>query len=371
MKYKVLLSFLLLFSFLSIKNNLFSQPDNPVRIAVAGLSHDHVHWLFGRDNNINDVEITGIYEPDERLWQRYKEMYDLDANLHYTNLGQMLNHTQPEAVTAFGPTYDHLSLVEVAAPMGIHVMVEKPLAVNLEHATKMKKLADEHSIQLITNYETSWYASNHELYRLFKSENQFGKIRKIEVNDGHQGPKEIGVSDGFLEWLTDPVLNGGGALMDFGCYGANLVTWLMDGKEPESVTAVTQTFKPGIYSKVDDEATIILTYPGTQAVIQASWNWPYGRKDMQVYGQTGYINALNASDLQIKENEESTLKSVTLQPRQYPYNDPFSYLAGVVKGKVELDSSDLSSLENNITVMKILDAAKQSAKSGKTIYLNQ
>src|SRR4029450_6093504 len=87
--------------------------------------------------------------------------------------------------------------------------------------------------------------------------------------------------------LSDPVRNGGGALFDFGCYGANLMTWMMDGRRPLAVTAVTQQFQPGVYPRVDDEATIVLEYPAAQGIIQASWNWPVGRKDFEVYGERG------------------------------------------------------------------------------------
>jgi predicted dehydrogenase len=52
-----------------------------------------------------------------------------------------------------------------------------------------------------------------------------------------------------------------------------------------------------------------------------------------------------------------------------PYNDPFSYFAAVIKGKIKVNVNDLSSLENNMTVMEILDAAIRSAKKGKTIFL--
>lgn len=367
----VLFLFLVLSVFRAAPENTPISENKPTKIAVAGLTHDHVHWLFGRDNSRSDIEIVGIYEPNEELWRRYKEMYELNQNLYFDDLSSMLNETQPEAVTAFGSTYDHLQLVETAAPKGIHVMVEKPLAVNLDHALRMKEMADKHGIHLITNYETTWYSSNHEVKRLFKKDDQFGKIRKVIVNDGHQGPKEIGVSDEFLEWLTDPVLNGGGAIMDFGCYGANLITWLMDGKEPTSVTAITQTHKPDIYPDVDDEATIILTYPGVQGIIQASWNWPYNRKDMEVYGESGYAFALDGLNLRVLQNQESSPQSKNLSPREYPYNDPFSYLAAVVRGEITVEDPDLSSLKNNLTVMKILDAAKESAQSGKTIFLQQ
>lgn len=341
----------------------------PLKLAVAGLTHDHVHWLFGRDNAENDVQIVGIYEPNKQLWQRYKDLYDLDQNLYYANLSAMLDDTQPEAVSAFGSTYNHLELVETAAPKGIHIMVEKPLAVSYDHALRMKQLADENNIHLITNYETTWYSSNHEVKRMFEKGNQFGEIRKVIVNDGHQGPKEIGVSDEFLEWLTDPVLNGGGAIMDFGCYGANLITWLMNGEEPTSVTAITQTHKPDVYPNVDDEATIIVTYPGTQGIIQASWNWPYNRKDMEVYGKSGYAFALDNQHLRVLKSSDDSPNQITLEPRDYPYNDPFSYFAAVVREDITVQKTDLSSLSNNMTVMKILDAAKQSSETGKTVQL--
>jgi predicted dehydrogenase len=197
-----------------------------------------------------------------------------------------------------------------------------------------------------------------------------GGLRKLVVHDGHQGPKEIGVNAEFLEWLTDPVRNGGGALMDFGCYGANLVTWLMKGERPTSVTAVTQQLKPEVYPRVDDEATIVLTYPKAQAIIQASWNWPYNRKDMEVYGTQGYVVAdRNGIKVKPSPSKEEVQETVPARPR--PYNDPFAYLAAVVRGEITVADADLSALPNNLAVVEILEAAKQSAKEGRRITLKQ
>jgi predicted dehydrogenase len=201
-------------------------------------------------------------------------------------------------------------------------------------------------------------------------EKAIGPLRKIVVHDGHEGPKEIGVNTEFLDWLTDPVQNGGGALTDFGCYGANLVTWLMKGERPVSVTAVTQQIKPEIYPKVDDDATIIVQYPKTQAIIQASWNWPFSRKDMEVYGKTGYILADNQSEIRIRLPGEETAHLETLDERPSPYDDPFAYLAAVINGEITMQDYNLSSLENNMLVVEILEAAKQSAKTGKTVFFD-
>ncbi len=336
---------------------------DPVRVAVARLTHDHVHWIF-RSEPRGDVEIVGIFEPDEELARRYANRYDLEPELFYGELDEMLDAVGPEAVSAFGSIFEHLEVVEAAAPRGIHVMVEKPLAVSLDHALRMRELADEYGIHLLTNYETTWYASVHEARKRISDE-RYGDLRKIVVRDGHQGPKEIGVSEEFLEWLTDPTLNGGGALIDFGCYGANLVTWLMNGAQPLSVTAVTQQIKPDVYPEVDDEALIILTYPRAQGVIQASWNWPFNRKDMEVYGETGYVFAPDGNTLRYRTGGEET--SINLEPREAPYDDPFSYLAGVIRGEIQVADADLSSLSNNVTVVRILDAARRSAETGRTV----
>src|SRR5688572_25440865 len=202
-------------------------PEKPVRIGIAGLTHSHVHWIFrSAVENPNTFQIVGIAEPDRNLAERFVKQYNLKSDLLYPSLDEMLTKAKPEAVTAFNSIQQHLEVVAACAPRKIHVMVEKPLAVSLDHAVKMATLARRHNIHLLTNYETTWYASNHEAYAMIHEQNALGQIRKIVVHDGHRGPMEIGVNKEFLEWLTDPEKNGGGALMDFGCYGTNLTTWL-------------------------------------------------------------------------------------------------------------------------------------------------
>jgi predicted dehydrogenase len=341
----------------------YSQQTKPLQIGIAGLTHTHVHWLLSRAKDA-DIKIVGIAEPNRELAERYLTQYKLPLTLLYSSLEEMLDKTKPEAVTAFNSIYEHLEVVKACAPKKIHVMVEKPLAVSLDHAKQMQKLAITHGIHLLTNYETTWYGSNHKAFELLDS---IGEIRKLVIHDGHQGPKEIGVNKEFLDWLTDPVKNGGGALMDFGCYGANLTNWLMKGEKPLTVFAVTQQIKPGIYPKVDDEATIIITYPKAQSIIQASWNWPYNRKDMEIYGQHGYMFA-DRDALRIKVSPGRKEDKIT-SSLSTPYHDPFVYLAAVIRGEISVKPIDLSSLENNMMVMEILEAAKRSAKEGKLIYL--
>ena len=359
---------LLLLVMLTLPPRARAQGPAPLRLGIIGLTHSHVHGLLGRKNR-GDVVIVGIAEPNRELARRYAQRYGLSMDLVFDSANEMLDRTKPTAVAAFGSTFEHLAAVQVAAPRGIHVMVEKPLAVSLEHARKMKALADRHHIVLMVNYETTWYPT---LYRAVEtvSADSIGPLRKVVVRDGHRGPAKInGVDPEFLEWLNDPVKNGAGALMDFGCYGANLMTFLMQGTRPTSVTAVTQQLQPHDYPRVDDEATIVVTYPSAQAIIQASWNWPIGRKDLEIYGTRGYVMTDNRSVMRTRVSESATESTQTLAERASPGDDPFSYFKALVEKKVVAGEWDPSSLANNIVVMEILDAARKSAREGRTIEL--
>jgi predicted dehydrogenase len=257
--------------------------------------------------------------------------------------------------------------VEAAAARRIPVMMEKPLAVDRKQARAIQQAAAKSGIPVIVNYETTWYRSHGEIWKLMHDQKAAGEIRRMVAMDGHQGPKEINVQPEFFSWLTDPVKNGAGALFDFGCYGANLMTWLMDNQRPVKVTAIAQTEKPQIYPRVDDEATILVEYPKAQGVIQASWNWPFNRKDFEVYGEKGYAIATGGNDLRVRmpnAQAEEKRTPAELAPME---RDSISYLTAVVRGK--LKPSGLSSLENNLIVTEILDAARESVRTGRTIAL--
>ena len=338
--------------------------DAPLRLAVAGVTHGHLGEVVRRIRR-GDFEIVGVAEPRSEYRTKNDLTGRLAPNLFYADLGQMLDETRPEVVVAYGSIYDHLAVVEACAPRGIHVMVEKPLAVNNRDARRIARLAEKYGIKVLTNYETTWYSTNQHA-RCLIDEGKIGTPLRINIYDGHQGPKEIGCSPMFLEWLTDPVLNGGGAVVDFGCYGANLATWLLNGQEPLSVYAVLAQRKPDVYPRVDDDATIVVEYPGCTVQIMASWCWPTNRKDMYVYGIKGSVFQLTPTRMETRINGHDS--GVFDAPElEAPYNDSFRFLRAVLRGEITLPPYDLSSLENNLMVVRILDAARRSARTGKPV----
>jgi predicted dehydrogenase len=347
----------------------------PLRVVVAGLVHGHADGFFSHSLNRPEIQIVAIAEPDRAIFDRYAAKFHLDPSLYHGDLDETLRLTKPQAVLVYTSTYDHRKVVELCARYSVPVMMEKPLAVSYEDAQAIARAAHAAKIQVLVNYETSWYPSNHAAYDLVRS-GAIGEIRKVVVHDGHQGPKEINVQPEFFKWLTDPKLNGAGALFDFGCYGADLMTWLVGrsadtgefvAQRPLTVTAVSQQIKPDIYPHADDEATIILTYPHAQAIIQASWNWPYNRKDMEIYGSTGSVSTIAANDIAVRLPHEAQATTRAVAPIPAPYNDSLTYLRAVLLDGVKPDA--LSSLETNLIVTEILDAARRSASSGQTVVL--
>ena len=351
----------------------------PLRVAIAGMVHGHVDGFLGAALKRRDIEIVGIAEPERTLFDAYAKKYGLDAKLYHADLEEMLTNTQPEAVLVYTNTFDHRKAVEICAKhtggwirpgvrKPLTVMMEKPLAVSAEDAHAIAKTATEAKMNVLVNYFTTWEPSRHGVYEVAHG-GSIGDVWKIVAHDGHMGPKEIGVGPEFLGWLTDPKLNGGGALYDFGCYGADFVTWLMNGERPLTVTAVTLQIKPDVYPKVDDDATIVLTYPKAVGIVQGSWNWPFGRSDVQVYGKTGEVFTAGRDGMEVRKVGEAALKKVDAPALVAPRDDELAYLRAVVRE--ELKPEGQSSLEVNVVVAEVMDAARESAKTGKTVKMGK
>jgi predicted dehydrogenase len=341
--------------------------DPPIRVAIVGLVHGHVKGFLHALPGNESATLVAIVEPQESLARDYAAHYHRDSKLFYTDLEQMLAEQHPDAVLVYTTIADHRKVIEAAARHGVSSMVEKPLSTTLDDALAIRSLARQHHVQVLVNYETTWYPSNREVF-VEVGQGRLGDIRKVVVHDGHEGPKEIGVGPEWLPWLTDPAQNGAGALFDFGCYGADLMTVLMHGQAPRSVTAVAQTDKPEIYPRVDDDATLILRYPKAQAVLMPSWNWSFARKDLEVYGNGGYAITVGSDRLRVRYHGQDAEQETTAPPLSKSESNSLDYLASVLRGHVDPDG-DLSSLDTNVVVMQILDAGRRSAQTGRTVSL--
>ncbi len=357
-----------------LATSAFAAPA-PIKVGIVGLVHDHAYGFFGGGAltpaggilNRPDVTLVGIVEPDQKLFDRYAQRYHLAPSLHFASIAEMVAHAHPSAALVFTAPSEHRRVVEECAALGVHVLMEKPLAFSYADALAIEHAAEKGKIHVLVDYETSWYASNTEAYHLVE-QGALGPIVKTVYRDGHQGPKKIGVGPEFLALLIDPKQDGDGALTDFGCYGPDLMTWLMHGEAPISVTAVTKRLQPALYPAVDDDAEIVLNYRNATAIVEGSWNWPFSLKQMDVYGRTGYAKALGPEQIEVRKEGQAAGAVIEGRKLEPPYDDPLHVLEAVLSGQIE-EGDSLSGLKTNMTVTEILDAAQQSAQTGKTVML--
>ncbi len=334
------------------------------RLAIIGLDHDHVWELLKYLETEPEAELVAIAEAQPALVKEAESKVPASVKF-YSEYVKMLDEVKPEAVIVTTANDRHLEILRECAKRHIHYSTEKPMATNAADAREMERLANRAGIKLMVNYWNAWVAPSHELFHRVQ-DGQVGTVQKIIVQYGHAGPKEIGVSEYFANWLYDPVKNGGGAIMDFGCYGAEWALWLKG--RPKRVQAIAQKFKVSQHNKVDDDATILLEYPDATVIIEASWDWPYSMGQVQVFGPKGSLLA-TPNKLFYRPTDDDGKKMglegepVALNAPQGATSNPVAYFVDRIRHDKPIE--DPLSMRMNVQVMEILDAARESIRSGR------
>jgi len=150
----------------------------PVSVAMIGLVHDHAYGFIPLTEGRLEARLVGIVEADQGLVTRYARRFNLSSNLFYDSLEALLAKTNVQAVAAFTSTFDHRRVVELCAARHIQVMVEKPLAMNMEDGRAIAAAAKSGGIQVIVNYETTWHPGVQAAYKLADEEHEIGDCER-------------------------------------------------------------------------------------------------------------------------------------------------------------------------------------------------
>ncbi len=333
--------------------------EEKLRLGVVGLTHDHAWGIFRDLAKRTDVEVVGIAEKIPELQERARRVLARELAF-YDDYQALLDKARPEAVMCFGDNREHVEVVRACAARKVHVMMEKPLAPTYQQARAAYEAARRAGIKLMVNYWIAWSPETYTAYERVRA-GDVGRVWKVQVRFGHQGPIEIGVSKHFGEWLNSEERNGGGAIIDFGCYGADLLRWYL-GK-PTRVSAVTHTFKPQTY-KVDDDAVIVADYPNAVGIVEASWNWPRSISEVAIFGDKASLLSERNSAQLIMGRERTPIELAPLPPER---QNAVSFFVDAVRNNRPIEG--LLSPEFNLDVAEILEAAKTSARTGRAATL--
>jgi predicted dehydrogenase len=332
-------------------------------IAVVGLVHAHVWGHLKEVVPGQPIKLVGVAETVPELVAE-AEKRGVPANLIFADWKKMIDEQKPEIVWAFVENNRHREIVEYCAPRKIHVLFEKPLASTYKDALAIRDLARKNGTYVMTNYQMAWWPPNYTAKELADS-GAIGQVWRLHGMVGHGGPGgPTGLNKYFFDWLTDPVKNGGGALVDFGCYNALWSLWYLG--RPETVYASSNQLRPKEFPKVEDNALIILKYPQGEAILEGSWDLPYGFQDLEVFGLGGGIH-MNSDGVTLRKSSQREAQMVPAKALAPEAATPVAAMVHAIESKTE--PQGLVGLDMNVQVIEILDAAKESLKTGKAIHL--
>ncbi|MBV8821119.1 MAG: Gfo/Idh/MocA family oxidoreductase [Acidobacteriaceae bacterium] len=338
------------------------------KIAVVGLVHSHV-WghLPKMIGSSAAARLVGIAEPNAEL---IAEARKIAPDTHYySEYQKMLDEQHPDIVWSFVENNRHLEVAKECARRKINVMFEKPLASTFAEAEEIRQLALKAGIQVLTNYQMAWWAANYTAKGLV-DEGKIGKTWRLHGIVGHGGPGSEGPrSKYFFEWLTDPVKNGAGALMDFGCYNALWSLWYLG--RPTKVFATSNHLRPDRFPKVEDNANIELYYPQGVGIFEASWDLPQSYQDLEVFGYapdggSGSVYMKNGH-VELRKGRQS--EAVKIDPLPADRAEPIAYMVSCLRNHKPVEG--LVAMDINAQVIEIIDAAKESVRTGKVVELRK
>lgn len=342
----------------------------PYKVAVIGLIHSHEGSYLPRMTRSEQIKLVGIAETIPELVQQAKERQGAKDVPFFEDYRKMLDETKPDFVWAFVENNRHLEILKECAPRHIHVIYEKPLASTYKDALAMADLARKYNVKVMCNYQMAWWPAN-QIARDEVEKGAVGKPWRLHGIVGHGGPGSTGPGKYFFDWLTDPVKNGAGALMDFGCYNALWSLWYMG--RPESVYADAIHLRPETFPKVEDSATMVFKYKNGISVFEGSWDLPRSFQDLEIFGSTAGPDGsltrgsvyMTQQKVELRSGRET--RDLPLAPLAPERADPISFMVDAIRNNKPVEG--ITALDINVGVVEIIEAAKESIRTGRAVKL--
>lgn len=331
-------------------------------IALIGLRHSHTWGHLEGMVKASPARLVAIAETEPELVAEARKLTSPEVR-YYTDYKKMLDEVMPTMVWAFVENNRHHEVVEACGPRKVHVIFEKPLAATAAQAFLIRDLARKHGIQVLTNFSPAFSPGYYAIKAKLDS-GDLGKPWRLRATTGHGGvfPKS-GRSRIFHEWLIDPVRNGAGALMDFGCYNALYSLYYLG--RPQTVYAYALHLRPTDFPQVEDGVTMVLGYRNAVAILEQSWDLPPNTGSLEI---VSYEGAIRMEDGKLEARKGRTpAAAIDVPPLPPERSGPIAYMVHCLKTNRPVEG--LVSLEYTVAVNEIIDAAKGSIKTGLPVRL--
>jgi predicted dehydrogenase len=369
------------------------QQNEKIKAIIIGLAHMHVNEIALYIHEQPDIDLIGCSDiqpaiPEittaryTRAWnlKNVSETYNVKV---YDCYKTMLHTLKPNVAFILTENFRKPEVVEECAKRGVNVIIEKPFAVSLKEAYKIKESVNKYSIEAIVNWPTTW---REYIYRMKNALDKkiVGNLIKLSYINGHTGPLGKGARHRGVASAADTMTDnerasswwyqqdkGGGVFLDICCYGC-MYSRLLIGEKALTVYAYGANLNTP-YGNAEDNTVAIIKYPKVFSVVEATWTTP------NVVIPSGPI--LYCTDGVIycsKENDMPDVKAININGEQveipsieYPANMKnvaWEYAHHIKTGEPVYETL---TLERNMEVIALLDTAIESAKLGKELPVPQ
>ena len=320
-----------------------------MKIAILGIAHMHGYSYVRALKRMNDIEITGLFDEDRsRMSTACKEL----GVKPYEHPEELVAGSDGVIVTSENST--HRKFVEIAAKAGKHVLCEKPIATSVEDAEAMIEICHRNNVKLQMAFPVRYSAS-------------VRKAREI-ITGGLLGEvvSLVGTNHGRMPggWFTDPVLGGGGAVMDHTVHVVDIVRWLLNCE----FTQVYATYGTLIHDIPVEDCGLEMfkLSTGQYMTLDCSWSRPkahpyWGDVTLHIVGTRGtlFLDVFN-SKIEVYSNEKGN--------RWENYGDNLDSLMIEEFLKVLKEGKEPFTEGNDgLQSLKVVMAAYRSFREGKVV----
>ena len=363
------------------------------RVGVVGFAHMHINnvlALFGKHPQVELVACADVEPsrpelrkgPYTRQWNLEHALNDLGMPKACDDWRAMLAEEKLDIVIVCSENARHPEVVAACAAAGAHVCVEKPMARSLSDALAMVRSVQAAGTKMIVNWPIAWEPAARKTKALIDA-GAIGRVLEVRTRLGHTGPLGTGASHAGVSEQAAPltatelgavwwhhVADGGGAMLDFCCYGAMVSRWFIGQPGLAAVGMKGNLNSP--FGDADDNGAMIARFPGAMGLFEGTWTtWDHGVPcGPIVYGTTGTL-VMESRDGKPVVRECRGGGKTTVHPAK-PLAKGRHTVAHELVHHLETGEPVHPTLEMalNLDAMAILDAGLRSAETGRQEAVN-
>ena len=330
-----------------------------VRYAVVGLGHIAQVAVLPAFAHAQNSELAALVSDDPEKLEKLGRRYRVKARFAYNRFEEGLRSAGVDAVYIALPNHLHREYSERAARVGVHVLVEKPMAVTEEDCLSVIRVAEENGVKLMVAYRLHFEEANLKAIDLVQS----GRLGEPRLFDS---VFTMTVKEGDIR--LNPRELGGGTLYDIGIYCINAVRNIF-GAEPMEVVGFSANNGDPRFLQCEETTSAILRFPGRERL--ANFTCSFGAADVATYrvvGSKGELVMDPAYEYAEPLKQRVTINGRTRQ-RTFPQRDQFAPELISFSESILTGSAPEPSGREGLADVRVIRALYRSADTGQPVLL--